>query len=374
MDPFRSYPVLVSLLSPFRKSQQKTMALVLAALVSAGHARSFLIAMKMQLWLGIQLQSALNRLYRLLHNIRVADELLTVGLLEMLARSPDRHLVVAVDWTEWPHDLRMLVGAVVAGRRALPVLCHGYPKRVPIRSQNKRENLFAQMLAWAARQAKVHLTLLCDRGFRRTSWLRHLDRLGLFFVVRLMDDVFVELEPGLRRPLGQVALPLGRVLDLGVVPLRSDAAHRVRVIGYWAPGAREPWWLATNRTDPAAHILKLYDRRMTVEQQFRDSKGSRFGVKLAWTQFRRPDVLGRIAIFVGVALLIWTLVGRLAAQRDPNLRLICRRKGPRLSYVTIGLGMIAFAPTLPPITHALLAQFLEPPAFRPVAGRSVGGK
>jgi hypothetical protein len=249
------------------------MAWVLAALVAAGHARSFLIAMKMQLWLGIHLQSALNRLYRLLHNVRLADELLTVGLLQMLTRSPERDLLLSVDWTEWPHGLRMLVGAVVSGRRAIPVLCHGYPQQVPTRSQNKRENLFAQTLAWAARQAQVHLTLLCDRGFRRTSWLRHLDRLELSFVVRLMDDVFVELEAGLRRPLGQVLLPVGRVLDLGVVALRSDAAHRVRVIGYWAPGAREPWWLATNRTDSPAHILKLYDRRMTVEQQFRDTKG-----------------------------------------------------------------------------------------------------
>ena len=374
MDPMRSYPILVALLSPFRRSQQKTLAVCIAAIVAVGQARSFAIAMQMRSWRGCLLQSALNRFYRLLRNHRVWDALLTARLLDVMARSPARELLVAVDWTEWPHDLRMLVGAVVVGHRAVPVLCHGHEQRVRVRSQNLRENEFARVLAWAAAQARVKLTLLCDRGFRRVSWLRHLDALRVGFVVRLMDDVLVEIEPGTRIPLGRVLLTMGRVLDLGFVPLRSDAAHRVRIVGYWAPGAHEPWWIATNRDDPPSHILKLYDRRMTVEQQFRDSKGARFGVKLQWTQFRRPEALGRIAMLVGVAILLWTLIGRLAVARDPNLRLPCRRKGPRFSFVAIGQGMIGWPADIPPLTLAVLTRHLEPPALRPVAGRAVGGK
>ena len=374
MDPMRSYPILTTLLSPFRKSQRTTMAWVIGALVAVGEARSFAIAMRLRLWRGGLLQSALNRFYRLLRNHRIWDALLTARLLDVLARSPARELLVAVDWTEWPHDLRMLVAAVVVGRRAVPVLCHGHEQRVRVRSQNLRENDFARTLAWAAQQARVKLTLLCDRGFRRVSWLRHLDTLGLGFVVRLMDDVLVEIEPGLRVPLGSVLLTMGRVLDLGFVALRSDAAHRVRIVGYWAPGAREPWWLATNRDDPPSHILKLYDRRMTVEQQFRDSKGARFGVKLQWTQFRRPEALGRVAMLVGVAILIWTLVGRLAVAWDPTLPLPCRRKGPRFSFVAIGLDLSVSGASFPPLTVEILALHLEPPALRPVAGRAVGGK
>jgi hypothetical protein len=374
MDPIRSYPILTALLSPFRKSQRKTMALCIAAIVAVGQARSFAVAMQMRTWRGGLLQSALNRFYRLLRNRRIWDAQLTVRLLDLLARSPARELLVAVDWTEWPHDLRLLVASAVVGRRAVPVLCHGHEQRVRARSQNLRENEFARTLAWAASQIRVKLTLLCDRGFRRVSWLRHLDSLGLAFVVRLMDDVLVEIEPGLRVPLGSVLLTRGRVLDLGFLPLRSDAAHRVRIVGYWAPGAREPWWLATNRSDPASYILKLYDRRMTVEQQLRDSKGARFGVKLQWTQFRKPEALGRVAMLVGVAILIWTLVGRLAVAGDPALRLTCRRKGPRFSFVVIGQGMIVFGAAIPPLTIALLRRHLEPPALRRVAGCAVGGK
>lgn len=374
MDPMRSYPILETLLSPFRRSQQKTMALCIAALVVAGRARSFAVALELRQRLGIQLASAFNRFYRLLHNVRIWDASLTATLLDVLARAPSRHLLVAVDWTEWPHNLRMLVGAVVSGRRALPVLCHAHEKPVRIRSQNTRENLFAQLLAQAAQQARVTLTLLCDRGFRRVSWLRHLQRLKLHFVVRLMDGVFVEIEPGLRRPLSCVLLHMGCVLDLGFVAIRSDGAARVRVIGYWAPGAHEPWWLATNRTDDARHILKLYDRRMTIEEQLRDTKGVRFGVKLEWTQFRSPQPLTRLAMLVAVAMLIWTLIGRMAVRQDRNLQMHSRKKGARFSVVTIGLGMIAFAAAFPPLTLHLLRRLLPPPHFRPIAGHPVGGK
>jgi hypothetical protein len=58
-------------------------------------------------------------------------------------------------------------------------------------------------------------TLLCDRGFRRVSWLKLPDQLRLGFVVRLMDDVQVQLEPGCETALAQVPLTGGRIVDLG---------------------------------------------------------------------------------------------------------------------------------------------------------------
>jgi hypothetical protein len=70
-------------------------------------------------------------------------------------------------------------------------------------------------------------------------------------VVRLIDDVHVELQPGAKEPLHDILMQPGQVLDLGFVPLRSDGAVTVRVIGYWAPDAHEPWWVATSETGSA---------------------------------------------------------------------------------------------------------------------------
>jgi hypothetical protein len=120
-------------------------------------------------------------------------------------------------------------------------------------------------------------------------------------------------------------------------------------------------------------VLKLYDRRMTVEELFRDAKGCRFGGKLFWTQYRDPEALAHFLALLGVALLIWILTGIAAARRDPSLRPRSRKKGPRQSYVTIGVRIIASGGSHPRWTLTALATHLEEPALRRVAGVAVGG-
>ncbi len=66
MCPFRKYPVLQSLLSPFRLSQQKTLALFIASIAEVAQAASIELASHLALQLGIRVDSALNRFYRLL--------------------------------------------------------------------------------------------------------------------------------------------------------------------------------------------------------------------------------------------------------------------------------------------------------------------
>lgn len=375
MDPERKYPFLAALLSPLWKRHRKTLGLVIAAIAVTTQARSFAIATTMQRWIGGRLDSAVNRFYRLLRNARIDYTEFATRWASILARRPDRHLLIAIDWTEWHHRLRILLAAVVTGKRAIPLFGQAYPSPVRQRSQNSRENTFLRVLADILKRAGATATILCDRGFRRVSWLALLQQLQLGFVVRLMDDVNVEVAPGLRMALRNVLLTPGQVEDLGLVALREDGAVTVRVIGYWAPGAHEPWWLATSETCDARRVLKLYDRRMTVEEQFRDTKGRRFGVKLFWTQFRDPEALTRFVMLLAVALLIWELSGYVAAQHDKSLRLRSRTKGPRQSYLTIGLRILSWGgDDFVKLTVAQIQRRLEMPALRRVAGTRFGGK
>jgi len=366
VNPERTYPFLKALLQPFHKARRTTLGLVIAAIAATGQARSFAIATTLATWLGTRLDSAVNRFYRLLRNPHVDYQDFATQWLDILVRRPDRKVLLAVDWTEWHHDLRLLVAAMVTGKRAIPVFTQGWRKLVASRSQNTRENTFLRLLAEVIHKVGVTATLLCDRGFRRVSWLALLQTLRLGFVVRLMDDVFVELEPGLLRPLHDILMQPGQVLDLGWVPLRSDGAVTVRIVGYWAPGAHEPWWVATSETGSAKHVLALYDRRMTVEEQFRDTKGCRFGAKLFWTQFRDPVALARFVTLLAVAVLIWTLVGIASALVKPSLRLRCRRKGPRQSYVTIGVRAVMEGSCSARFESESVPRMLEPPTFRPM--------
>jgi hypothetical protein len=121
-----------------------------------------------------------------------------------------------------------------------------------------------------------------------------------------------------------------------VVLLRQDGAVRVRVVGVWAPGQAAPWWLATDLAEPLPDLVALYDRRMTIEAQFRDTQVCRFGVRMEWTHFRPPAYLARFLLLLGAALVLWTAVGEAMAETTPGIRLPCKPKGPRLSLVRVG--------------------------------------
>nr|MDQ3804303.1 hypothetical protein [Acidobacteriota bacterium] len=100
MNPLRRYPVLSTLLSPFRRAQQKTCAAVVAALCQCAQASSFAIAGQLACLSDVQLGSALNRLYRFLRNDRFDDWLLTEQMLRLLGRRPGP-VLLALDWTCW---------------------------------------------------------------------------------------------------------------------------------------------------------------------------------------------------------------------------------------------------------------------------------
>lgn len=337
MRPFEKYPILDTLFQPFRWTQRLTLGLVVAAILESSAARSMEIATLLASWLDIRLDSALNRFYRLLRNVRIFDHLLSLQLLRLLKERLGKTLLVAIDWTSWHPPLHMLVASVICDRRAIPVYTAAFDRDKVPRSQNARENTFVKLLASLAHELAIRMVVLCDRGFRRASWLGVLMAEQLDFVVRLMSDVHVHDRPGRKsRPLRRVGLEPGGVLDLGWVPLRCDGVVTVRVIGIWEPGAREPWWLATNLNDPVSTIAAYYDRRIACEQQFRDTKGCRFGLRLFWTQFQKPDHLARFALLAGIAIFVWTSVGVAVAQAKPSFRLPHAQKGPRQSYVLIG--------------------------------------
>lgn len=359
------YPVLHTLLQPLNGHCREAVRLVLSGIITCGAARSLAVAQQMSEWLDIRCDSAVNRLRRLLRNPRFPAAVLTEQTLSFLSKKLGDRLLIAVDWTEWCNELRMLVAGAVVGKRAIPVQTEAFTKSDMPRSQNTRENTFMRLLNNSLNEAGVRAVILCDRGFRRASWLKIL--LGLSatdFVIRLMDDAMVQIPKLGWRALGKLRLQPGDVMDLGKVPLHADSEVTVRIIGVWQKGAREPWWLATNLDEPVEKIVAYYDRRMTVEEQIRDTKGCRFGVKLVWTQFQKPDHLSHFAQLVGIAILVWTAAGIVAAQLKPTLRMNHKTKGPRQSYVTIGIRAATAVPAILKKSPAALMQILLTPDLR----------
>jgi hypothetical protein len=104
----------------------------------------------------------------------------------------------------------------------------------------------------------------------------------------------------------------------------------------------------TSLTHRVKAVVQCYDRRMTVEEMFRDSKGTRFGMQRFWTRFAKPEQLDRLFLLAAVAVALWTAAGALALRRDPSLCLFSSARGARRSLVHIGR-----------VETALLSQLLD---------------
>jgi hypothetical protein len=147
------------------------------------------------------------------------------------------------------------------------------------------------------RAANVSAIWLCDRGFHRVAWLKKLVEMEQHFVVRLQRDVTIHLRDEVCL-LNSLELHEGERCDFGFVHLRADEFVRVRLVGVWATGAKEAWWLATDLTNAVSKIVAYDDRRMGIEEQFRDAKGNRFGLKLKWTQFTKAEFVERMYLLI----------------------------------------------------------------------------
>src|SRR4051812_17954221 len=164
MNPLRRYPVLSSLLRPFRLSQQKTCAALVAALCQAAQASSFAIAGQLSCLTAVQLGSALTRLYRFLRNERFDNWLLTERMLHLL-KQPKRSLLLALDWTAWQDRFTVLTALVCVGARSIPVAVSACHKPHLARSQNLWEETFLRLVVDRLRAIEVPAIWLCDRGF-----------------------------------------------------------------------------------------------------------------------------------------------------------------------------------------------------------------
>src|SRR5256714_14711091 len=100
MNPLRRYPILISLLRPFRLSQQKTCAALVTALCQCAQASSFAIAGQLACLTEVAFGSAVTRLYRFLRNERFDNWLLTEQMLGLLGK-PRGPLLLALDWECW---------------------------------------------------------------------------------------------------------------------------------------------------------------------------------------------------------------------------------------------------------------------------------
>ena len=300
----RIVPLVSQVFEGFHAKRQRTLATLVAALVTVGRV-------------GVaSLGRAIPGRVAPKHRIKQVDRFFSnQGVhvddwCEALTRTvvgPRKSVRIAIDWTmvgQWD----VLVASMVIQRRGQPIYWAACDHERYTRSQNAVEEAFLDRLRLMIPR-DVHVTLLFDRGFRRVSLVRHLRQLGFHFVIRAMDDIVVAGQD-YRGYLRDLPLPRARVRDLGIVQATREHPTDVRIVAVFDRGQKEAWHLFTDLDLPAPEVVKLYGRRFTIEEVFRDQKSTRYGWSL--TEYRlkaRLDRLDRLLLVLAAAYFLVSLIG-----------------------------------------------------------------
>src|SRR5262249_37660489 len=147
----------------------------------------------------------------------------------------------------------------------------------------------------------VTVVILADRGFGRAEWAAVCQELGFRYLVRIKPAVTVACVR-YRGVLSQYPVHKGIAHVLRDADYRRDRRARHSILIRRQPGLPkkrdEPWYLMTDLEGRAEALCRLYARRMSVEELFRDAKSRRNGMALRNTRFQKVERFDRFLLVV----------------------------------------------------------------------------
>lgn len=219
-------------------------------------------------------------------------------------------VLVALDWTEYDEDDHAVLSMHVVTRhgRATPLAWKTVKKSELAGRRTAIEHALIESVH-AAIPPNVDITLLADRGFGDQVLYEVLDLLGWNYVIRFRGSILVEHE-GEQKPASQWLSPSGRARKLPAARVTADRTPVGAVVVARSKKMRDGWCLATNLDkETASGIVKLYGRRFTIEETFRDQKDLRFGMGLRATHIRSEARRDRLLMLLAIAQAVLTLLG-----------------------------------------------------------------
>jgi hypothetical protein len=219
-------------------------------------------------------------------------------------------VVVALDWTDFDDDDHTTLCAyLVTDRgRATPLMWKTVKKSTIAGSRTRHETELIERLK-ACMPESTKVTLLADRAFGNQDHYALIDACGWDYVIRFRGVIAVEADGETRRADKWLSVQ-GKARILRDAKVTADRAPVGAVVVVRAARMKEAWCLATSLRDAkAADVIRLYGRRFTIEETFRDTKDIRFGLGLSSTHIRDPKKRDRLLFLVAAAHALLTLLG-----------------------------------------------------------------
>jgi hypothetical protein len=249
-------------------------------------------------------QSLVRRLERFLDNgaVRVRQwyERVAKDLLAAASAAGEVHLIIDSTKVSFNHQLLMV--ALAYRRCALPIAWTWVPHKRGHSTMHQQLALLSYVRSLLPQGVKASLVGDCEFG--HSQIIEQLQLWQWDYALRESGQTLVGLYEGqtwLR--LDELLTHAGTFHWFGFVQLTAAHAQATHLFACWKRGEPTPWLLATNLTRPTA-ILRLYHRRMWIEELFAHLKGH--GFDLESSHMRSFLHLSRLTLAVALVY-VWLI-------------------------------------------------------------------
>jgi hypothetical protein len=285
-------------------------------------------------------------------------------------------IVVALDWTDFDADGQAMIALslVTAHGRALPLIWRTVRKATLKGHRNRYEDEVLLRLHEVLPPG-LRVTVLADRGFGDQQLYAVLTDFGFDFVVRFRGAVTVESRTGEVRTAADWVPSNGMIRQLREARVTQDRTPIDSVVCVKQRGMQTPWCLAIGgATITGAQAVRLYGRRFTIEDAFRDVKDPRYGLGMSATHISDPRRRDRLLLICAMAITLLTLLGAAGESLGMDRMLKANTVTKRThSLFRQGCHYYAALPNMPPArANPLLQRFGELLLHEPVYVQALG--
>jgi hypothetical protein len=199
--------------------------------------------------------------------------------------------VVALDWTDVDQDDQSTIALHVVTKhgRATPLLRKSVVKSERKDWRNEHEDALLERFREVMPRA-TKVTVLADPFGDHKLYELLKDQLGFDVIIRFRGVIKVTDENGDTRAAKDWVPDTGRPRTLKNARVTKTGREVAAVVCLHTKEMDEPWHLATSGEDKTgADVVKLYGKRFTIEESFRDLKNLRFGMGLTDTRISSPE-------------------------------------------------------------------------------------
>ena len=222
-------------------------------------------------------------------------------------------LVVALDWTDFDDDdqTTICLNLLTNHGRATPLVWRTVTKSGLQGNRSDTEDILLLRLKEVLPAQVKKVTVLADRGFGDVKLYGLLaNELGWNFVIRFRGCIGVESHHGETRRAEEWLHPTGRAALLRNARVTEARYLLPAVLAVKQKGMKDAWYLASNLDGASAtELIKLYGRRFSIEENFRDAKDWRFGMGLVHVRIKDCDRRDRMLLISAMAVVLLTLLG-----------------------------------------------------------------